>query len=37
MSILQKLVLASGSLRRIELLQQAGIEPDRVLPAGVDE
>ncbi|TIM66545.1 MAG: septum formation inhibitor Maf [Mesorhizobium sp.] len=37
MSILQKLVLASGSPRRIELLQQAGIEPDRVLPAGVDE
>ncbi len=37
MSILPKLVLASGSPRRIELLQQAGIEPDRVLPAGVDE
>ena len=37
MSILQKLVLASGSPRRIELLQQAGIEPDRVLPADVDE
>ncbi|MER8479498.1 Maf-like protein [Mesorhizobium sp. M1163] len=37
MGILQKLVLASGSPRRIELLQQAGIEPDRVLPADVDE
>ena len=37
MSILQKLVLASGSPRRIELLQQAGIEPDRVLPADIDE
>ena len=37
MSILQKLVLASGSPRRIELLQQAGIEPDRILPADVDE
>ena len=37
MSILHKLVLASGSPRRIELLQQAGIEPDRVLPANVDE
>ncbi|CCV11771.1 Maf-like protein [Mesorhizobium sp. STM 4661] len=37
MSILHKLVLASGSPRRIELLQQAGIEPDRVLPADVDE
>jgi septum formation protein len=33
----QKLVLASGSPRRIELLQQAGIEPDRVLPADIDE
>ena len=31
------LVLASGSPRRIELLQQAGIEPDRVFPADVDE
>jgi septum formation protein len=37
MSILQKLVLASGSPRRIELLQQAGIEPDRLLPAEIDE
>jgi septum formation protein len=31
------LVLASGSPRRIELLQQAGIEPDRILPADIDE
>jgi septum formation protein len=31
------LVLASGSPRRIELLRQAGIEPDRILPANVDE
>jgi septum formation protein len=37
MSVFQKLVLASGSPRRIELLQQAGIEPDRILPADVDE
>lgn len=37
MSAFQKLVLASGSPRRIELLQQAGIEPDRVFPADVDE
>ena len=37
MGILHKLVLASGSPRRIELLQQAGIEPDRVLPADIDE
>ncbi len=31
------LVLASGSPRRIELLRQAGIAPDRVQPADVDE
>jgi len=32
-----KLVLASGSPRRIELLQQAGVEPDRIVPADIDE
>ncbi|HEX2654212.1 MAG TPA: Maf-like protein [Xanthobacteraceae bacterium] len=32
-----KLVLASGSPRRLGLLQQAGIEPDSLLPADVDE
>lgn len=37
MGIPHQLVLASGSPRRIELLQQAGIEPDRVLPADIDE
>ncbi|BCH26728.1 Maf-like protein [Mesorhizobium sp. L-8-3] len=37
MSIYPKLVLASGSPRRIELLQQAGIEPHRLFPADVDE
>jgi septum formation protein len=37
MSPSQTLVLASGSPRRIELLQQAGIEPDRILPADIDE
>ena len=37
MSIFQQLVLASGSPRRIELLQQAGIEPYRVFPADIDE
>lgn len=37
MSVIQKLVLASGSPRRIELLQQAGIEPDRVVATHVDE
>jgi septum formation protein len=31
------LVLASASPRRLELLRQAGIEPDRVDPAEVDE
>lgn len=33
----QKLVLASGSPRRLALLQQAGIEPDRLYPTEVDE
>lgn len=37
MSVLQKLVLASGSPRRVQLLQQAGVEPDRLLPVGIDE
>lgn len=37
MSALQKLVLASGSPRRVELLQQAGIEPDELIPADIDE
>ena len=37
MSISQKLVLASGSPRRVDLLQQAGIEPYRLFPADVDE
>jgi septum formation protein len=32
-----KLVLASGSPRRLALLQQAGIEPDALLPADIDE
>jgi septum formation protein len=32
-----KLVLASGSPRRLALLQQTGIEPDALLPADVDE
>jgi septum formation protein len=37
MSVFHKLVLASASPRRIELLQQAGIEPDRLIPTDVDE
>jgi septum formation protein len=32
-----KLVLASGSPRRLSLLNQAGIEPDMLLPAELDE
>jgi septum formation protein len=32
-----KLVLASGSPRRLALLGQIGVEPDRVLPTTVDE
>lgn len=37
MSALQKLVLASGSPRRVELLNQAGIDLDILLPAHIDE
>lgn len=37
MSMSPKLVLASASPRRIELLQQAGVEPDRLFPAELDE
>lgn len=37
MSALQRLILASGSPRRVELLGQAGIEPDLLYPAGIDE
>ena len=37
MSARPLLVLASGSPRRLELLNQAGIEPDRLLPADLDE
>src|ERR1700736_5439408 len=32
-----KLVLASGSPRRLALLNQAGIEPDSLLPAEIEE
>ena len=32
-----KLILASGSPRRLELLRQAGIEPDHLMPTDVDE
>ena len=32
-----KLVLASGSPRRVDLLNQVGIEPDHLLPVTIDE
>ncbi len=32
-----KLILASGSPRRLQLLQQAGIEPDNLCPVDADE
>jgi len=32
-----KLILASASPRRLELLQQIGIEPDALLPVDLDE
>jgi septum formation protein len=32
-----KLVLASASPRRLQLLQQVGIEPDALMPADIDE
>ena len=31
------LILASASPRRLDLLAQAGVRPDRVLPADIDE
>ena len=37
MAIRPKLILASGSPRRLALLQQAGIEPDRLTPVEADE
>ncbi|PWV99865.1 septum formation protein [Hoeflea marina] len=33
----QHLILASGSPRRLELLRQAGIEPERLMPMDLDE
>lgn len=37
MAFSHKLILASGSPRRVELLAQAGIEPDRLMPMELDE
>ena len=32
-----KFVLASGSPRRVQLINQAGIEPDSLRPTDIDE
>lgn len=37
MSNSQKLILASASPRRLSLLEQAGITPDHIIPADIDE
>jgi septum formation protein len=37
MALTQKLILASGSPRRVELLAQAGVEPARLMPMDLDE
>ena len=37
MALNNKLILASGSPRRVELLAQAGIEPARLMPMDIDE
>lgn len=37
MSVRPRLILASGSPRRLQLLQQAGIEPDALSPVDADE
>ena len=37
MALKHKLILASGSPRRVDLLNQAGIEPARLMPMDIDE
>lgn len=37
MAVISKLVLASGSPRRLELLQQCGVEPEFLAPVDADE
>ena len=37
MELRQKLILASGSPRRVDLLKQAGIDPARLMPMDLDE
>lgn len=32
-----KLILASASPRRVQLLEQVGVKPDEIIPAGLDE
>jgi septum formation protein len=36
-SVKNKLILASSSPRRVELLAMAGITPDKIIPADIDE
>lgn len=37
MAVKRKLILASGSPRRVELLRQVGVEADRLMPMDLDE
>src|ERR1051325_5007808 len=37
MALIYKLILASGSPRRLDLLNQAGIKPARLMPMDIDE
>lgn len=37
MALAQKLILASGSPRRLDLLAQAKVTPDRLMPMDIDE
>ncbi|MGR6466823.1 Maf-like protein [Rhizobium sp. PAMB 3182] len=37
MALREKLILASGSPRRVDLLAQVGVTPDRLLPMNIDE
>ena len=37
MALVQKLILASGSPRRLDLLAQARVTPDRLMPMDIDE
>ena len=36
-SVKNKLILASASPRRVQLLEQVGVKPDEILPADIDE